>query len=264
MKSLDSIESFTFPDGQPHIRTALGDDMDCIECSIRSPVDLFKLSLLCDVKRPARVTFHYLMGGRMDRAIDSMQPNTLRVVANTIKSMGIPKVGCVFPHSSTTLDRLEADHLSTRECHFIWAGLQRLLTCFNATQFSLVLPDAGAEKRFYNDHLQSLAYLNPHEHQIVTCSKMRDMQTGKLSGFQVHAPEVRPVCLIVDDLCDGGGTFAGISKQLRAVGAQQVGLIAYHGIFSKGQDLPGIDAIYTSNSFRELEETNNFFTHKVI
>lgn len=50
----------------------------------------------------------------------------------------------------------------------------------------------------------------------VICSKVRDPKTGQLSGFKIENPEVieKNVNLpfvVIDDLCDGGGTFKGIT-----------------------------------------------------
>lgn len=54
---------------------------------------------------------------------------------------------------------------------------------------------------------------------LVICSKVRDPKTGQLSGFKIENPEVieKNVNLpfvVIDDLCDGGGTFKGIAQLL--------------------------------------------------
>ena len=60
--------------------------------------------------------------------------------------------------------------------------------------------------------------------------------------------------LIVDDLCDGGGTFLGIANQ--AEGTVPLGLYITHGIFSKGFGELGkhFSKIYTTNSYYERDE----------
>jgi ribose-phosphate pyrophosphokinase len=57
----------------------------------------------------------------------------------------------------------------------------------------------------------------------------------------------------VDDICDGGGTFIGLAALLKSHNAGHIVLIVSHGIFSKGFDLAHIDAIYTTNSFKDIE-----------
>ena len=62
--------------------------------------------------------------------------------------------------------------------------------------------------------------------------------------------------VIVDDLCDGGGTFIGIAKDLRERGARRVFLIVTHAIFSKGlEPFRGLlDRVYCTNSFANFSD----------
>jgi ribose-phosphate pyrophosphokinase len=68
-----------------------------------------------------------------------------------------------------------------------------------------VYPDRGALQRYGGDSTKN-----------VICSKVRDPKTGQLSGFKIENPEVieenqdLPL-VVIDDLCDGGGTFKGIA-----------------------------------------------------
>jgi phosphoribosylpyrophosphate synthetase len=71
------------------------------------------------------------------------------------------------------------------------------------------------------------------------------------------------VVLIVDDICDGGGTFLGISdalgsrlRSLGDVGGDYIlGLYVTHGIFSKGfcDLIEKFDHVYTTDSFNRKE-----------
>jgi ribose-phosphate pyrophosphokinase len=57
---------------------------------------------------------------------------------------------------------------------------------------------------------------------------------------------------VIDDLCDGGGTFIGIAQELRKAGiTQPLYLYVSHGIFSKGLEVlfQHFDQIFTTNSF---------------
>lgn len=75
--------------------------------------------------------------------------------------------------------------------------------------------------------------------------------SGRLSGFGVvDASAVQDkTCVIVDDLCDGGGTFSGLAEQLVLAGAKVVDLYVTHGVFSKGLPLPGIRTVFTTNAY---------------
>ena len=87
-------------------------------------------------------------------------------------------------------------------------------------------------------------------HATARCIKKRDSETGALSGFAVESGDVRDaVCLVVDDICDGGGTFSGIAAVLREAGARSVSLAVTHGVFSRGIELAGIDTTYCTDSY---------------
>jgi ribose-phosphate pyrophosphokinase len=96
----------------------------------------------------------------------------------------------------------------------------------------------------------------------VFCSKKRDPLTGHLSGFEIKNYNPNPNAdgqdlLIVDDICDGGGTFVGLAKELRKAGAKKVYLYVTHGIFSKGLPLEGIDRVFTTDSYSNDWDVKN-------
>jgi ribose-phosphate pyrophosphokinase len=61
--------------------------------------------------------------------------------------------------------------------------------------------------------------------------------------------------VIIDDICDGGRTFAELGAQLKEQGAALVFLIVTHGILSYGEEQlkPHIDHMWMTNSFRDYE-----------
>ena len=88
-------------------------------------------------------------------------------------------------------------------------------------------------------------------------SKQRDVKTGKLKAFKVYADDLRGRdCIIVDDICDGGGTFMGLAEELKQKGAGKLYLAVSHGIFNRGfEELNKVfEKIYTTDSFRDIEE----------
>ena len=244
-----AFSTFTFPDGQPHFKLETYErdfSSVTIETSIKSPSDLFLVLLACDTCRSMGYTelwldIRYLLGARMDRAIDSLQPFTLGTIARIINSCGFTKVRILDVHSdvATRLIRNSVNILPHR------VVTQVLQTCGPS---ALVCPDAGAIPRltaFYN----IVGMRN-----TVYCNKKRDSETGSLSGFSLLNYNPNPNAdgqevLIVDDICDGGGTFVGLAKELRKAGAKKVYLYVTHGIFSKGLPLEGIDHIYTTNTY---------------
>lgn len=242
---------FIFPDGQRHI--TLEADVNYSEVTITTSLcsadDLFDLLLVNDILRHNHNGVHlqidYLTGARMDRRINDRQPATLEVVASIINTAQFKSVRVLDPHSSASLDFI------ARSEPPIYAMTEFLtaLKDFRVDDTVIIQPDKGAEERV-REMTRGLGF------NIVTCSKERDQATGKLSGFKVDSPiSVRGMrCLIVDDICDGGGTFVDLAKVLRAAGAIEVSLFVTHGIFSKGMIAlwkGGIDNIYYSGSFMD-------------
>jgi ribose-phosphate pyrophosphokinase len=246
----------SFPDGQPHFALVdphdLPNDEDLdVLCSIKSPADIATLGMAIDVVLASALAFDristsisvhiaYMLGARMDRRISPSQPFTLEVLATMTRGAfhGADRVRVLDPHSSATLELLggaEAIHPD----RLVTAAIRH----FNPG--TIVVPDEGAVRRT----LQAIGRIGISL-PVAMCEKKRDPETGNLSGFALVSGDVAGRdCLIVDDLCDGGGTFAGISAVLRERGARRVGLCVTHGIFSKGYPIHGIDASYCTDSF---------------
>ena len=87
--------------------------------------------------------------------------------------------------------------------------------------------------------------------------KERDLKTGALTNFKTTTENLEGLtCFIIDDICDGGGTFAGTAKMLKQRGAVKVVLVVSHGIFSKGTSIEFVDDIYTTDSFKQVDGVN--------
>lgn len=116
-----------------------------------------------------------------------------------------------------------------------------------AGSITVLLPDAGALNRY---DLQQLKKLDNVSVNLNFAIKQRDPATGKLTGFKVPDKFYTDRILIIDDICDGGGTFVGIAEEIRKVNpTATLGLYVTHGIFSKGiWALSGFDAVYTTDS----------------
>lgn len=236
-----SFKTFTFPDGQPHFKLETHDPEPIsvtIELALKTPSDLFMVGLVSDVLRASGYTsinldIRYLLAARMDRAIDCNQPFTLSLVARAINGCGFNRVRILDAHSpaATGLIRnsvnvlpFEAVKQARKALDYPW----------------IVCPDKGAQNR-----VRELC-----EGYHVRCSKTRDPETGELTGFSIDNDMIAgSYFLIVDDICDGGGTFVGLAKVLRAAGAKKVYLYVTHGIFSKGLPLDGIDRVFTTDSY---------------
>lgn len=249
-----AFKTFTFPDGQPHFKLETYDrefEQVTIEVALKSGSDLLLLALVCDVLRShgfsrINLDIRYLLGARMDRAISWAEPFTLSVVARFINSLGFSQVRILDAHSevATRLIRNSVNVLPT-------GAVQQAISAIGG-YVDVVIPDKGAQPRVMQ-MICGASSLSPS--WIHQCYKERDPQTGALSNFRVPSEGLKDkTLLIVDDICDGGRTFIGLAKELRAKGAKSVNLFVTHGIFSKGLPLEGIDRVFTTDSiFLEWE-----------
>lgn len=237
-----AFKTFSFPDGQPHFKLEtyeLDFTRVTIELAIKSSLELFQLSLAVDVLRnhgysEINLDVRYLLGARMDRAIDTLQPHTLQCVARHINALGFSQVRILDVHSevATRLIRNSTNVLPHKV-------VDQVRTVVGAHM--VVCPDKGAADRVCRLVLS----------RVVFCTKKRDMATGALTEFEVgDASYVKGnEVLILDDICDGGGTFTGLAAKLREAGATKVNLFVTHGIFSKDLPLRGIDRVFTTDSY---------------
>lgn len=181
----------------------------------------------------------YLPYGRADRRFVVGDCFGLYVFAEQINALDYDKVVTLDAHSD--IAEIEISNLVNVSPLPI---IQTVLDVLDGEEVggvlstAVLLPDDGASR--YN--LQT----------ALRASKKRDLETGKLTGFTVPAKEEFQAdsILIVDDICDGGGTFVGIAEQLKNCGLPMY-LYVSHGIFSKGlTDLFKYFAkIYTTDSF---------------
>jgi ribose-phosphate pyrophosphokinase len=133
------------------------------------------------------------------------------------------------------LDIITADpHSDVLACEYPYVPQGYILNCINNKYDCIdgnsvfVIPDTGATKKAYE-------WLNGRDH--AQGQKYRDPKTGKLTGFGVDWARLDGRnCIVVDDICDGGGTFCGLGQVLKDKGADTLTLIVTHGLFTQGLD----------------------------
>lgn len=253
-------ELLVFPDTQPKLRLP-SIDAEYSNGTLIGPIatanDVLELLLWADALRNLKaqnvtLTITYLMGGRSDRREEETESFTLKVIADAINTCNFSKVYLIDPHSDVSAALIRNSSVIT-PYNQVGFAIKDAVARFRAPvgQPVLVCPDAGALKK-------TEKYSRYFSLPMVLCTKHRDMKTGKLSGFRVHDDVWGKFCFIVDDICDGGGTFVAEAKLLREAGASTVVLYTTHGIYSKGLPLDGIDYVYTTDSYpRSISYTND-------
>ena len=230
MKSINlntsqGIKITIYPDGQPHVNihsVSEGDEVK-VTCSITDTSKLLQLLETANAldnlfAKKKILVIPYLMAARYDRLMLPGDSIDLKVVADMINMCGFEKVYLYDVHSEVALLLIK---------NAIALSNEQLVKLYDKPDAVLICPDAGASKKVgkyfaWNDNLQEIVY----------CSKTRDLKNGSLT-LEISKPEecTGKNCVIIDDICDGGGTFLAIAGKIKPA---HLTLIVTHGIFSKG------------------------------
>ncbi len=245
------FQNFIFSGGEPHIKIQPFDSSD--EIAIIHRLNSFNdLGLLCvavdalrrmDIK-VINLFIPYFPAARQDRVMIPGEPLSVKVYADILNAMQLNKVTVFDAHSEVT-PALVNNCVIIPNHEFIKQVIKKI-----GNDVILISPDGGALKKIY----KVSEYLGGVE--VVECSKSRDVKTGKLKGFKVYADDLKGAsCLIVDDICDGGGTFIGLAEELKNKNAGKLYLAVSHGIFNKGfDDLKCFETIFTTDSFKDFDD----------
>lgn len=229
-----------FPDGEPHIVLGEIDRKDSVKviCRITNPTDLFIVAQIGDILNRQGVTFifaiKYLMSMRMDRVMSFNEAYSLKVVLDILKSSKPRGIQVLEPHNTGAMLANDVIIVPSHKPDF--------------SECLVVFPDKGAYERY------KYAYGT-----AVICSKVRDTSTGALTGFSIENPELleqipnKPL-IVIDDLCDGGGTFVGIAELLKEKCPDRPkSIFVTHAVNPKGIDNMSehYDNVYITNSYRD-------------
>lgn len=181
----------------------------------------------------------YERGGRIDSLILPRIPGarqdrvkwegdwlfTLKSVAKMINDRHFDKVVTLDPHSLVSealIDRILVPEIRLRH-------VMESSGVLNVKKYAgIIAPDLGAQKR-------AAEAAKHFELPVFQAGKTRDPHTNKLSGFHFYdtlLPDSH--YLVVDDLCDAGGTFIGLAEEAKKVYGVKLDLFVTHGLFTKG------------------------------
>lgn len=250
-----AFTTFPFAGGETHFRLSaplvLSREVT-VTTRIRSGDDVMQLLLAVDAIERSGVSagqitlvLPYLPYARQDRVMVPGEPFSLKVFARLINALGVREVQVFDAHSDVgpaLIDRCRVLGNGDAATAFIRARL-------GETPFVLIAPDAGAYKK--TERLASALGV-----PVVVATKYRSVVDGSLAAPDVLGDVQGKVCVIVDDICDGGGTFLNLADALTAVGAAACHLFVSHGIFSKGYEalLSRFASIGTTDAFRDAAE----------
>lgn len=230
-----------------------------IQGSIFNMDDLMVLGGLVDIVRNVKprikITFDcgFLAYGRQDkRTQDTHESLSSKIMATFLNSLKLNKVLINNPHSNASISNIRYASISTL------TKLNKVVTTIHDHYFFnkksefkdlvLVSPDQNAIQ-MTDDFNTVVESLNMPKLDTTNFIKKRDPTNTKPLEFilnddyNVNGKD----CLIIDDICDGGGTFIGIANILRENGAKSISLYVTHGLFTRKGINEHLDHVFYCN-----------------
>lgn len=230
------VDYIKFPGGEIHVRNFPKNRNGhrlVLNARIETPEDIIVLLMTTDAARRQgfdiiQLSMPYVPYARQDRVANPGEAHALKMFATLVNAQKYDKVVVYDPHSDV-VEALFDNIKITNNHHFV-----RDIVPENKP-FYLVVPDAGAQKKATALCAFLMADGRFNDMEVILANKKRDTKTGQITGFVMDKqgplnPEMP--CYIIDDICDGGGTFMGLAKVLKEAGAGDQYLAVSHGIFS--------------------------------
>jgi len=257
---LSEFKHYSYPDGHKHIvsdKDLHGEET--LSVSIKSFDDLFMASQVKAIHPELKNLFiKYMLAGRCDRRFSPGEALDLEIVCNYINSMGFQGVSVLRPHSDKTMELLNNARIVDVTYDILTVCREELAKVRGHVCY--VIPDHGASRwiKPTDWHLESYITGNKKRNPDgrIEISFVKNDWSNKLSIDQLDRKKDYHNFVIIDDLCDGGGTFIEIAKKIKAAAPHaRVYLAVTHAIFSKGfEPFQGwIDHIYCTNSFDNFD-----------
>lgn len=274
--NLLKFDSFIFSGGECSVKigdsprfidylASNGEHFVSISAQIRNSSDLITVGLLKNaigeivMNHPSlrsrvpsikyELSMPYIPYARQDRSCSFGEAFSIKVFASILNSFRFDLVKVVDPHSDVSVALIDNVNVKTQlQLIDSWSKLRERLM----DDFIFVSPDAGANKK-------TAAIAKYYNHRsFIRADKLRDLSSGKILETIVYSDDLTGKGVaIIDDIIDGGRTFIELAKVLKNKGAAHILLYATHGIFSQGVDalfVGGIDEIWTTNSFKDIED----------
>lgn len=222
--SVFTVPVKSYPSGEPLVTFPTRQRVDRIMLRPKSMLELmgglwFVDALIERGNAPPDLILPFVPGARQDRLNDSGDYLfTAKSVAREVNLRDFRSVTVIDPHSEVISGFIN-------RCHVIHAH-----ECFptgDQQHYSaIVSPDAGAEKR-------AGAVAKKLGLPLLHGWKTRNVLDGSITGFGLEPSSITGKYLVVDDICDGGGTFVGLAGVLKERGLK-ADLFTSHGLYTKG------------------------------
>jgi len=254
-----ALSPFNFPAGEAHTKREERRELEKVEIAIIQPSpssihdDLFQLAMWSNYilrtsgETKMVVVIPYMPGARADRGL----PFGLEVYTEFIGNLLVDQVIVFDPHSEVTVSEFAFASTPLTPVYSSQLFTKPYMELLTRDHYSgIIAPDKGATDR-------ATQVAEVLDIPVYTAEKTRDFKTGKLSGFQLDGLPRDGRYLIVDDICDRGGTFKGLANAID-LPPSQLELFVSHGVFSHDaiEELP--------NYFGRIITTNSYFPERFL
>ena len=241
-----AIEVFAYPMGDVTVRTVEGADLvpgvQVLWVHTAAPdwTVVFNWAALTAAYPHRILVLPFLPSARGDKDTPCPAHTNARLAALS----GVTGIVTIDPHSPVWLDTLRAVNPAV-VAHVI--DMARVVTAaVDAGDYLGVIgPDAGSLRR-------ASAVAEQLDLPVSVADKKRDPGTGQLLGYKapVEVQDRPGRYLVVDDICDGGGTFALLAQGLGD--GFDLDLWVTHGGFTKGTGVltENYQTVHTTDSLR--------------
>ncbi|HLA94422.1 MAG TPA: ribose-phosphate diphosphokinase, partial [Pyrinomonadaceae bacterium] len=187
----------------------------------------------------------YFGYARSDKKDRPRVPISAKLVSNLIVKAGAQRVLTIDLHAAQIQGFFDipVDHLYARPI---------IVEYFEANPIDnlvVVAPDTGGAER-------ARAYAKRMDAGLALCDKRRE-RANEADVMNIVGDVSGKNCLIVDDMCDTGGTICKVAKALHEAGANEVLACFSHAVLS-GKAVENIDASY----LKKIIVTNSIPLHE--
>lgn len=227
---LTRSEVKTFADQEIFVRideNVRGEDVFVIQSTSYPANDnLMQLLIMMDALRRAsarRITavIPYFGYARQDRKTDGRTPISAKLVANLISASGADRVLTVDLHAGQIQGFFD---IPTDNLFGGPVMIDDIKERFGRDKIVMVSPDVGGVVR-------ARALANKLNADLAIVDKRRP-EAGKSEVMNIIGEVKGARCIMLDDICDSGGTLANAAAALKNQGAVSVSAYVTHGVLS--------------------------------
>jgi len=190
----------------------------------------------------------YFPYSRMDKIDDLRGPIGAKVMAERLENRGATSIITFDLHADQIQGFFNIPVMHMEGKYLFDRYIFDLFRDHLGDNIVLCAPDAGAAKRVkgYRDQLKSRWDIDLSIVMIDKTRKEAGVVDSMIIIGEVRAKDV----IIIDDMCDTGGTLVKAAQELKGVGAKSVRSIVTHGVLSG----PALDRIYYAISDGIMED----------